>query len=125
MRKQSSPLFIFFLLIAGFCNNQVLAQDQNVEQLRTWLAGMQADAQALEDTLAIHRLQRAYGYYIDKGFWSDAADLFAADATLEIGVDGVYRGQQRIRGMLAAYGGGSLDTGPGLPFGQLNMHMQL
>lgn len=94
-------------------------------QLRAWLDGMRSDAQRLEDLLAIQRLQRAYGYYIDKGYWHEAADLFAADATLEIGVDGVYRGQARIRRILAAYGGGSLDTGPGLPFGQLNMHMQL
>jgi SnoaL-like domain len=96
-----------------------------LQQLRTWTAGMQQDALHLEDLLAIERLQRAYGYYIDKGYWHEAADLFAADATLEIGVDGVYQGQDRIRQMLAAYGGGNLKTGPGLPFGQLNMHMQL
>ena len=29
-------------------------------------------------------LQRIYGYYIDKGMWAEAADLFADDAQLEV-----------------------------------------
>ncbi len=84
-----------------------------------------AQAQRLEDTLAIHRLQRAYGYYIDKGFWAEAAALFAADATFEMGVDGVYRGRDRIAQAIVRYGKGVEGTGPGLPFGQLNQRMQL
>lgn len=71
----------------------------------------------------IKKLQRAYGYYIDKGYWQDAADLFADDATFEWGVDGVYVGRARILEYLIRQGGGNL--GPGLPFGQHNRHYML
>ena len=64
-----------------FCLSQlsapVNAQDTNISQLRSWLQGMQTEAVRLEDTLALGRLQRVYGYYIDKGYWQEAADLFA------------------------------------------------
>ena len=53
---------------------------------------------------AVERLQRAYGYYIDKGLWSAAADLFAADGTWEYGQGGVYRGPARIAAALGLRG---------------------
>ncbi|MGB7216540.1 MAG: nuclear transport factor 2 family protein [Gammaproteobacteria bacterium] len=93
--------------------------------LATRVAELEAETQRLEDIIAIHRLQRAYGYYIDKGYWNEAADLFADDATFEVGVDGVYRGRERIRQAIIRYGKGRDGTGPGLPFGQFNHHMQL
>ena len=82
-----------------------------------------AEAVALTDIDAIKKLQRAYGYYINRGFWGQAADLFAPAATLEWGMDGVYVGPARIREYLVRQGGG--NQGPGLPYGQLNHHMQL
>src|SRR5665213_39818 len=82
-----------------------------------------AEADALGDIDAIKKLQRAYGYYLDRGFWDEAADLFAAQATFESGVDGLYVGQARIREYLIRQGGG--NAGPGLPYGQYNHHMQL
>ncbi len=45
----------------------------------------------------IANLQAAYGYYVDKGLWDKAADLFARDGTLEIAGRGVYVGQDRVR----------------------------
>ena len=51
----------------------------------------------LEGTRAIKKLQRAFGFYIDRGLWPDAADLFSDDGTIEIGIDGVYAGKERIR----------------------------
>lgn len=77
----------------------------------------------LEHISLIKRLQRAYGYYIDKGYWREASDLFHPEATLESGVDGVYVGKERIHRFLVQQGGG--NPGPGLPYGQLNHHMQL
>src|SRR6185312_4759307 len=59
------------------------------------------------------RLQRAYGYYLDRGLWDEAANLFAADATLEVGLDGVYVGQRRVREYLRAVGGGRTGLAPG------------
>jgi hypothetical protein len=70
----------------------------------------------LEGVRAVKKLQRAFGYYVDRGLWGDAADLFADDGTLEIGADGVYVGRARIREYLKRLGGGQ----EGLIYGQLN-----
>jgi hypothetical protein len=70
---------------------------------------------------AVKRLQRAYGYYIDQGMWNQAADLFAPQGTIEIGLDGVYVGQKRIRQYLFALG----NDREGLKRGQLNDHLIL
>lgn len=71
----------------------------------------------LEDERAVIRLQTAYGYYVDKAQWDEAADLFAADATLEIAGRGLYRGQDRIRAYLKCL--------PTLMEGTVFNHMQL
>jgi hypothetical protein len=92
-------------------------------ELRERLSRLEAEAQRREDCLAVIRLQRAYGFYIDKGYWREAADLFAEDATYEHGVDGVYVGRERIHQLIVRMAGG--NPGPGLPFGQLNEHFQL
>ncbi len=72
--------------------------------------------QRLEGTRAILKLQRAFGYYVDRGLWKQAADLFADDGTIEIGIDGVYQGRQRIEEYLRRLHGGQ----EGLIYGQLN-----
>ena len=71
----------------------------------------------LEDERAVVRLQTAYGYYVDKAQWDEAADLFAPDATLEIAARGLYRGQDRIRAYLKCL--------PTLMEGTVFNHMQL
>ncbi|HEX7079867.1 MAG TPA: nuclear transport factor 2 family protein [Gammaproteobacteria bacterium] len=75
----------------------------------------------LEDANAIRRLQRAYGYYVDRGLWDEVADLFAENGSIEIGLDGVYVGKERVREYLYALGNGR----SGLAEGELNEHMQL
>jgi len=119
----------FVYLLISTSSVSLMAQPANntnrLGQLFDWLDSMNEQAQLLEDQLAIGRLQRAYGYYIDKGYWNEAADLFTNTATLEVGVDGVYIGRDRVRQMLIIYGNGSATSGPGLPFGQMNRHMQL
>ncbi len=85
------------------------------------VAALQAQAASLRDIDDIKRLQRAYGYYIDVGQWDQVANLFSANATLEIGLDGVYRGQQRVRQYFLAVGGGHLGLAPG----QVNQYLQL
>jgi hypothetical protein len=85
------------------------------------LAVLEARITRLADINAIKRLQRAYGYYLDEGLWDDAANLFADDATLEIGQDGVYRGRARIRAYLRALGNGRKGLAPG----ELNEHLQV
>jgi hypothetical protein len=72
--------------------------------------------QKLEGVRSIKNLQRAFGYYVDRGLWGEAADLFADDGTIEIGLDGVYVGKARIREYLKRLHGGQ----EGLVYGQLN-----
>ncbi|WP_353226785.1 nuclear transport factor 2 family protein [Novosphingobium sp.] len=71
----------------------------------------------IEEERAVIRLQTAYGYYVDKAQWDEAADLFARDATLEIAGRGLYRGQDRIRTYLKCL--------PPLVPGAVFNHMQL
>ena len=72
--------------------------------------------QKLEGVRSVKNLQRAFGYYVDRGLWGEAADLFADDGTIEIGLDGVYVGNARIREYLKRLHGGQ----EGLIYGQLN-----
>ncbi len=82
---------------------------------------LERKAERLQDVRDIKRLQRAFGYYFDAAQWDEMAQLFSDDATLEMGLDGVYAGKAHIRAYLHALGGGHL----GLDEGELNEHMQL
>jgi hypothetical protein len=83
----------------------------------TELEQLRAEVAALSAERAIVRLQTAYGYYVDKAQWDEAADLFAREATLEIAGRGQYRGQDRIRAYLHCL--------PALRHGTVFNHMQL
>jgi hypothetical protein len=50
----------------------------------------------LEDLNQIERLQRTYGYFVDKGQWTQLSELFSDDATLEIGGKGLFLGKKRV-----------------------------
>jgi hypothetical protein len=112
------PLIALPLMAAGAC--RAAGAEAGLEKQ---IATLSSQVLRLEDANAVRKLQRAYGYYIDKGYWDEATDLFADDATLETGVDGVYVGKARIHALLIRQGGG--HPGPGLPYGQFNHHMQL
>ena len=90
---------------------------EEIATLRAELAALQAKVQQHDDVLALIRLQSAYGYYVDKTQYDEAADLFATDATLEIAGRGLFRGQERIRQYLHAL--------PKLQQGTVFNHMQL
>ncbi len=93
------------------------AEDSRTEQIRA----LEARADRLRDANDIKRLQRAYGFYVDKGMWDDVTDLFTEDATAEYANEGVYVGQRRIRSYLHALGHDHI----GLAFGEINNHMIL
>ena len=82
---------------------------------------LERDTARLEATRSVRHLQRAWGFYIDRALWNEAADLFATDATLELDGDGVYVGRDRIRQYLLQRGGGQ----QGLRWGQLAEYIQL
>jgi ketosteroid isomerase-like protein len=52
--------------------------------------------QQVSDEHQIAVLQRTYGYLVDKNLWTQIADLFTDDGTLEIGGRGVFVGKQRV-----------------------------
>ncbi len=97
------------------------AADTGRAALAARLGALQHRKSLVEDANKIKRLQRAYGYYLDEALWDEIVDLFADDGTIEIGLDGVYVGRDRIREYLYALGGGR----SGLTEGQINEHMQL
>lgn len=88
---------------------QAQSVDAQIEQLNERV-------ERLEGARAVKKLQRAFGFYVDRGLWGEAADLFADDGTLEIGIDGIYAGKARIREYLMRLHGGQ----EGLIYGQLN-----
>ena len=80
-----------------------------IAELRAELAELRARVRSAEDYRELVNLQGAYGYYVDKGLWDKAADLFAREGTLEIAGRGVYLGRDRVREYLhhlPAYGHG-------------------
>ena len=98
------------LAAIGSCG-PLLAADADAD-----IAELTRRVEKLEGARAIKKLQRAFGYYVDRGLWSDAADLFSDQGTVEIGLDGVYVGKARIREYLMRLHGGQ----EGLIYGQLN-----
>ena len=68
-----------------------------LEELAARVEKLEAQARKADDWTEIANLQAAYGYYVDKGMWDKAADLFARDGSLEIAGRGVYVGQDRVR----------------------------
>ena len=70
-----------------------LAQDMTVEQK---LDQLDARITRLEDMNQIERVQRTYGYFVDKSQWTQLSELFADDATLEIGGKGLFLGKARV-----------------------------
>ena len=85
------------------------------------IAALNTQADRVADYDELRNLQQIYGYYFDKALWDQVADLFAEDATLEVGQNGVHAGKTSIRRYLMGLPGGK----SGLAHGQLNNHFQL
>jgi hypothetical protein len=91
------------MLLAGIAATALaapaLAQD-TYEALAARANELAHRAQVLEDERAIENLTRAFGFYIDRGEWGEAAALFAEDGAFELNQHGVYVGPARIRAFL-------------------------
>jgi len=91
----------------------------DLDALNARLDALDKRVTRLEDANAVERLQRAYGYFVDKAQWTQLTQLFAKDATLEIGGRGVFIGQAHILDyMHGAFGP------DGIKEGQIINHMQ-
>ncbi|MGH8260171.1 MAG: nuclear transport factor 2 family protein, partial [Steroidobacteraceae bacterium] len=67
-----------------------------VARLEAGVDALAREVQRLADQAQIEKIQRAYGYYVDKAQWPDVAHLFAADGTYEIGGRGIFIGPKRV-----------------------------
>lgn len=109
---------------AALIGGAPLAQDRDdglerLAMLEGRLSDLEREITRVEDKKAIKRLQRAYGYYVDKSLADEVAALFADDATVELGQSGVYVGRERI----GEYYEHLLGDGP--EPARLNTHMVL
>ena len=97
------------------------AQSQAQSAAQREITALNQRVTVLEGVREIKNLQRAFGYFVDRGLWRQAAELFAEDGTIEIGVDGLYRGQDRIEEYLRRLHARNTPEGQeGLIYGQLN-----
>jgi hypothetical protein len=94
-------------------------KSSDLPRLSQRLGNLIQRVQRLNDESEIENLQHIYGYYVDRKMWDDVADLFADDATLETGLQGVYVGRASIRRALNQFGPA------GLREGEVNDHLQL
>ena len=128
-----SRVVLVSAIVAGVVviGSVVLAQSQRgavspvearIAALEATVRSYQSRLQRLDDIESINKLQRAYGYYIDEGQWTQVADLFADESSVEIAARGVYLGKKgAARLFLQAFGGGK----DGLAHGRLFNHFML
>jgi len=110
------------LIVSMQANAQELeAKLAELAALETELQDLEHEMQLLEDAKAIKRLQRAYGYYLDKRLSGELKKLFAdlPSTSVEYGNAGVYVGRERIGTYLERL------IGTGLSEGQLFNHLIL
>lgn len=109
---------LLFVSDAG-SGRALAAQDQSKEiaELKAQVAALTKQVNKTEAYIAVANLQRAYGFYVDKAQWDQAADLFSKNATLEISGRGVFIGNDHIRKYFKRL--------PGLMQGTVFLHWQL
>jgi len=95
---------VAFALLGGSSPSAESQETATIEALSARVAALAGDISRLEDEKAIEKLQRVYGFYTDKQLWSQAADLFAENGTIEIGSRGVYAGRERVLAFLKLNG---------------------
>jgi SnoaL-like domain len=109
--KRASAFLVLTVLFAGAAG----AADSGSSRLDA--LGQRLDR--LEDANSVEIVQRTYGYFVDKGMWTEVSDLFAENGTYEIGGRGVFVGRKRVLEYLQT------GLGPERPVeGRLINHMQ-
>jgi outer membrane murein-binding lipoprotein Lpp len=122
MSVRSAVAIVLTALVLSGCGGEPSAEGSaQMQALEARVAALEARKERIEDVNAIERLQAAYGYYVDRALWDEVANLFADEGTIEVGLDGVYVGKERVREYLYALGGGR----QGLADGQLSEHLQV
>ncbi|MDT8397366.1 MAG: nuclear transport factor 2 family protein [Pseudomonadales bacterium] len=117
------------LLLLAACSQEPVADsaagaDAANTGLGERIGRLAAALASAEDLRAVKKLQRAYGYYLDKGMWTDLAELFAEDAVANYPA-GVFIGKESIRQHLYENVGGVEMGQVGLGDGRLYNHMNI
>ena len=86
------------------------------------LKALETKVQRLDDIHEIERLQRVYGYYLDKRLWDEVIPLFTDDCSIELAGRGVYIGRKSAETLFRNIQGAG-KQGP--EYGRLYNHMQL
>lgn len=115
-----SSRFVAAGVVLALAATAVFAQ----ESMHRRMDRVEAEIERAEDVRAIKRLQRAYGYYLDKGMWADLAELFADDAVANYPA-GIYIGKESLRRHLFMNVGGGEMGEIGLGDGRLYNHMNI
>jgi acetyl esterase/lipase len=108
-------------LVVGAASAQPMLPADSLEAM---LDALEAQIVAGEDVAAIKRLQRQYGYYVDKGLWEDVADLYTDDAVANYPA-GTYVGKDSIRKHLYLNVGGGQVGDNGLVDNRLYNHLNI
>jgi hypothetical protein len=120
----AAALAAFGAATALFCVMEARASAAVSPEQQQRLDRLEAGVAAAEDLLAIKKLQRAYGYYLDKGMWEDLSVLFTDDAVANYPA-GVFVGRESIRRHLYLNVGavkmGELGLGPGRLYNHMNI----
>lgn len=126
-----SRLCVPLLLLVGGCgqNEEFGAQTrapapEGAPGLSQSLGQLEAGVSRAEDLSAIKRLQKAYGYYLDKGMWRDLSALFTEDAVANYPA-GVYVGRDSITEHVYRNVGGVEVGEVGLGDGRLYNHINM
>jgi hypothetical protein len=95
---------VVFALLGGSNRSAESQETATLAALSARAAQLAHDIAMLEDEKAVEKLQRIYGFYTDKQLWTQAADLFAENGTIEVGGRGVYVGKERVLAFLKLNG---------------------
>src|SRR5215471_15045090 len=100
----ATAAFIVIALLGGSSPSAESRETMRIEDLGKRAAELEYDITLLQAEKDIEKLQRVYGFYTDKQLWTQAADLFAEDGTIEVGGRGVYVGKERVLAFLKRNG---------------------
>ena len=123
MRHRFASTLAIVVAAFGVASSAAWAAGDAASNLQSRLNRLEAEVTAAEDLSALKRLQRAYGYYLDKGMWEDLQAFFTDDAVANYPA-GVYVGHASIREHLFLNVGGRKGA-IGLGENRLYNHMNI
>ncbi len=124
LRVFSKAACTAILCFLAACHGAPASESTTTVELQSRVRHLAAEVQAAEDLRAIKKLQRAYGYYLDKGMWEDLSQLFTTDAVANYPA-GIYVGKESIRKHLFLNVGAVKMGEVGLGENRLYNHMNI